>query len=721
MTNRNHTLTNNQVTHNTAAPPQHLTLQRKPQKEPQTKQPQTEIQTQTHSTSRSISSSQNQLSFDALKPNLSAHFQPSSDPNLHHLTIPAATTISTTSEHNKNDNNASITFFESSFSSVEKYSSSPSSSSSSSYSLSPTQHKTHLHIHNPLRNHSPSMVSYFDEASTQQLGDSTLSSTDSTTSAQTSHSFLSVTSTSSASSSSSSCYQYQYSPTATLNSSKQQLNQQHMNKYQSTTFNPQSQTTDSANSNRDLSFSYSSSRVDPDYLGQTSYNCYKPTTTTMYSHRQSTSVTSSAGATKPPYPTTGYYSSHQQQQYQAGHSTSSSSTYDNSQILNHHQQFLNPPLHQINAYNPSNNVLSSLSQDLTKNTFYKTQPTRTPAANTYRTPSKQHLFDISDNEEDEPLHYGHPQYTSPATYTPKSSWRAGTKNDTRKSDRFSREEADTSNVVASMGSLAISSAASSASMVNPVEPDLTSDSGRLDAFEQVQIRFLVYCTSLSKLHVAFAKRICHSQTALSVYHDVASQAMAKDPRFQYDSIEKSAIKLCDVLRNSPSDQLTSDVYVFTVKISAMQGRHEVYVPKLLFILESLHDEGTIDDEIFLRVFTIYILHLLHFKNESIEVFDILGKYFLSDDPVWNLVRAWIEKDYLHWRRLYDSEPDVARKRVMKFGELTMAREALERRIKTSPPVSEDEMVAMMGAQWETLLGDLKCNWTRDESGRIVVK
>lgn len=548
------------------------------------------------------------------------------------------------------------------------------------------------------------MVSYFDDT---QL-DSTLSSTNSSASVKTNLSVRSSSSVSSAGSSS-----YRPSSATTLSDTKQQQ-QQRLQRAQQRHNQQFHQTTTSQST---------MSSYTPNASHQ-AYDCYKPSNTFMYSQRQTTAPLTAAPTAPQTY---------------------TKPSYDNSMILNHHQS-----LHQEITYN-SANALGSLSHNHTKSSLYSNGSYESSSSistassrsshDSHRTlfsspaapPStvnssaalggRQQLFDISDNEDDDGSSYGLKSKSSGSSWRNgiKSSWRPKSEKDALAATQSSFDRLSLG--AASAHSVTVSSASGAAAARQPVTMG-NDDTSRQAYFDQVQTRFIVYCNSLSPEHLAYALQISHSPVAHAGWREEA-QALANAPstgilesRYAYSSIEASLVKLCDALQDDPSNQLTADVFVYTIKTTAMEGRHEVFVDKFQYVLENLYHEGGIPELVLNRVFTLYVLHLLHFENDSIEVFGLLGKYFLTDDPLWETVRVWIERDYLQWQRIYEAEKDPARQRVMRFGESTMTKEALDRMGKNL--VTDEDLQTMLGREWQRRLSDIKVSWTR-EGGLINIK
>lgn len=539
-------------------------------------------------------------------------------------------------------------------------------------------------------------MAFFDESNL----DSTLSSTNSTS---TNHSFLSVTSSSSTVSSPSSYYQQKFTPSAAPveSSNRSRMNKQMQNSRETTPGSPNS----SHSGSIDLSFSYSSNRVDPNYMGSSTYNCYKPTTTQLYSQRKpfaSSATSGSSGTTQ-------------------SSSVKPAPAYDNSSILNHHQQSQPNP----SSYNPSHHYSS---KGLYKTTSYGSSVSNysssSSLSSTYNTPSaitstSNSLFNMLDNSNQ--VHHDDNSNFSKGSIS-YSHLKTNSKivtddNLAQKIDNMSISNKQPSTGMASTSSLTFTRQKA----LPVIDFDLSTQEGRQGLFDQVQIRFICYCHGLSKDHVSFAQRVSYSPEAISSWGEyIATASATSDPRFKLPSIEKTLATLCKVTKDSPSEDLTAQVYVFSIKVFAMNGRSDVYIDLIKYVIETLHDEGGIDPVIVTRVYSLYVLHLLHHDNETVYVFDILGKYFSSDDPIWNVVHMWLEHDYRHWRTEFDSEVDIARRRVMQFGEVRMAKEALVR-LRQQQSTEEKDMAKVLGLQWESLLAEMKVAWKRTNSGVIIVE
>lgn len=244
-----------------------------------------------------------------------------------------------------------------------------------------------------------------------------------------------------------------------------------------------------------------------------------------------------------------------------------------------------------------------------------------------------------------------------------------------------------------------------------------SPEARQKFFENIQVQFLVCCSLQSRSHFEYASSITPSQTALADWVGFKNRLVNG---ISFASIEMSLKHLRDCISALPYDDLTNSVYVYSVQVSALEGHYESYVPSAKHVLFSLYPEGGISEHQFNDVMQLYILHLIHFENETVKVFDLLGEYHTTGEntnKMGEIVRVWVERDYLRWRQLYDGERNMARKRIMQIGELIMAKEALGRIGKL---IRQQDLEATMGKSWERLLSQLNCTWGRDENDLIII-
>jgi hypothetical protein len=250
-----------------------------------------------------------------------------------------------------------------------------------------------------------------------------------------------------------------------------------------------------------------------------------------------------------------------------------------------------------------------------------------------------------------------------------------------------------------------------------------SEANRTEYFEAIQLKFLVYCALVSPYHLEYAQEITPSQKVLDEFAGERLRLVQHSNNIPLDSqiatIEMSLRQLREaILTLHPSE--TVDIFIYSAKVSSLFGNQAAYLPALTQIVSVIHPELGLDEAQFAPVFELYVLHLVHVADAIVEVFDLLGEYTPPQNPLWDLVRAWVEKDYLRWRKYYDGETDLAKKKMMSKGELTMAREALTRIGSSYLGIPIEDLEAALGMNWERIVDDLGCSW-RKEGSAIVIK
>lgn len=248
-----------------------------------------------------------------------------------------------------------------------------------------------------------------------------------------------------------------------------------------------------------------------------------------------------------------------------------------------------------------------------------------------------------------------------------------------------------------------------------------SPEAREEYFEAIQVRFLVCCSLKSAQHLQYALSITPSKSALAKWEVEKVNLLSSPSATSLGAIEMSLRQLREAVLTLTSDYSTVDIFVYSVKVSAMEGHHEAYIPSFHHILNTLYPEVGLPEDVFLSVFELYILHLVHFNNDTVKAFDLLGEYYCTgSNRLWETVRVWVERDYVRWRRLFDTETNLASKRIMQMGELTIATEALNRIGASYMTISQSALESIMGMTWERLVTELNCVW-RNDNGTIVIK
>lgn len=250
-----------------------------------------------------------------------------------------------------------------------------------------------------------------------------------------------------------------------------------------------------------------------------------------------------------------------------------------------------------------------------------------------------------------------------------------------------------------------------------------SETNRTEYFEAIQLKFLVCCAQMSAEHLEYAQKITVSKRILEEFASERARLVQHSTNIPLDSqiatIEMSLRQLREAVLTLPPSEMV-DIFIYSAKASSLFGNQSAYLPAMTQIVSVIHPELGLDEMQFTPVFELYILHLLHVSDAIVEVFDLLGEYTPPQNPLWDLVRAWVEKDYLRWRQYYDGETDLAKKKMMSKGELVMAREALARIGSSYQGIPVSDLEAALGMTWDGIVEKLGCSWCKEGSS-IVIK
>lgn len=228
---------------------------------------------------------------------------------------------------------------------------------------------------------------------------------------------------------------------------------------------------------------------------------------------------------------------------------------------------------------------------------------------------------------------------------------------------------------------------------------------------------------MSPEHLEYAQKITVSKRILEEFASERVRLVQHSTNIPLDSqiatIEMSLRQLREAVLTLPPSEMV-DIFIYSAKASSLFGNQSAYLPAMTQIVSVIHPELGLDETQFTSVFELYVLHLLHVSDAIVEVFDLLGEYTPPQNPLWDLVRAWVEKDYLRWRQYYDGETDLAKKKMMSKGELVMAREALARIGSSYQGIPVSDLEAALGMTWDRIVEKLGCSW-RKEGSAIVIK
>lgn len=264
-----------------------------------------------------------------------------------------------------------------------------------------------------------------------------------------------------------------------------------------------------------------------------------------------------------------------------------------------------------------------------------------------------------------------------------------------------------------------------------------SSESRHNLFESVQLQFLDYCaTTKSRQELNYAKSITASQTVLSMWekrwHTNSSSISSTRGlvRLGFRPIEAALKQLRDAIAaESLEDELSLQVFVYSVQAGALESCHTTYVPSVQYILTNFYPEDLLSTAQFTSILCVHVLHLTHFGTEVggsiVEAFDALNTYssmaMEGIGRLWDIVRVLVDHDFLQWRRLYEEEADCGWRGVMRLGEGVIAREALSHLRRGGQGVKQKDMENMLGVEWERIVGELECGWRRDDDDLIVIE
>lgn len=307
-------------------------------------------------------------------------------------------------------------------------------------------------------------------------------------------------------------------------------------------------------------------------------------------------------------------------------------------------------------------------------------------------------------------------------------------------------------------------------------------------FESTQLQFLSYCaaTKPGSLELAYAKSIIPDPELLRRWELHGRQhgypVLANQTLF--GAIEADLARLARSIISPPKKAkgggssardvgLEVDVLVYCIKVGALENLPAVHLPCFAHLRDHYYSDDLMPSspsltgtERFEEVLRIHVLHLVHAPEDtsSAEAFHVLSQYAgelgvadpVKEGGLWEVARAWVDRDYTRWRRLYESEKDAACKVMMAQGELKMAREAipfLGRTAHTRYTDSNshgyansgantyaidgvamgsgegkkrvdrdvDEVRDVLGQEWERVLMRLGIRWSKDGMSRVVLE
>lgn len=242
----------------------------------------------------------------------------------------------------------------------------------------------------------------------------------------------------------------------------------------------------------------------------------------------------------------------------------------------------------------------------------------------------------------------------------------------------------------------------------------TSEHDRQEYFDSIQTHFLQLAVSVNDPKIVpYARNITVSK---NLVEEITTAPINVVP---IDTILMQLRVLREAILSIPPTEFHKHVLIYSILVSALYGHYQTYTPSFLTlindVLPELYETTQLedyfhDDSQFQLVCTIYIYHLIHYANDPVEAFRLLGQYFSPESPIYEFIGSWTDKDYFQWRRAFDNESDPALHRIMAFGEITMAQAALAKVGKSYHRMERNELEHTIGMQWPSITQKLGCEW-----------
>ncbi|KAK9381814.1 uncharacterized protein V2V93DRAFT_367934 [Kockiozyma suomiensis] len=176
-----------------------------------------------------------------------------------------------------------------------------------------------------------------------------------------------------------------------------------------------------------------------------------------------------------------------------------------------------------------------------------------------------------------------------------------------------------------------------------------------------------------------------------------------------------------ILASGPPTAFGKSVFLFTVRVTVPIGHYESYVPAMKCLLDVISQTQPLTKAERHEIGALYLLHLTHFSNNMSEAFEAMQKYGLADDlTLRQTLQAWWDRDYVLWRRRFVKEKDPARRKLMEYGDRTMALEALKRVGAAYFFMKREELEKITGWPWTRCVDELGCGWRHEQDSSLIV-
>ena len=187
-----------------------------------------------------------------------------------------------------------------------------------------------------------------------------------------------------------------------------------------------------------------------------------------------------------------------------------------------------------------------------------------------------------------------------------------------------------------------------------------------------------------------------------------------------DSIIMSLRKLREAMIAQKPSEFMKTVFLFSVRVTSTMGHHASYVPSVIKLME-IHEVLPLTNAEIQEVCGVYALYLVVVAGDVVRGYQVLDQNDWKDSRLQAVLRAWVTKDSVSWARLYATETDLGRSKMMQSGDAHMAMEGLKRVGRSYFFIQTTELEKMIGWKWPAIQKDLGCGWRQEEDGRIIIK
>lgn len=243
-------------------------------------------------------------------------------------------------------------------------------------------------------------------------------------------------------------------------------------------------------------------------------------------------------------------------------------------------------------------------------------------------------------------------------------------------------------------------------------------------FQKIMNSFSLYCDDNDKftLSTDLQKYMKHNNDNSPRGDNIVQDGKA---HLSMDSILLSLRKLREAMINTTPNKFMVTVYLFSIRISALIGHYQTYIPSINHLLDPsvvpLLDKSEIQELVVLL-----ILHLVHFNNQCTKALEIYFEYFDASlhqhQDLLRIIKSWVVKDYYTWTRIYNSETDHTKLAIMRYGIQPMVQNiiaAIEKSYFNLDMHYLNNSVLPNGIDFKVLVDKYQVTWELDGSNVVI--